>query len=88
MNIKDEHLDSYIRNPLTGKVEWVRMISPDLYIHLYNAGLTHLFEIEKIVEKKVEVIVSNIHTEFEEKVKEIENDILIISKIDGEDGII
>jgi len=51
LKIKEEYLDSFIQNPFTGKIEYVRIIDKDLYKYLYNTGLKHLFE-EIITKKK------------------------------------
>jgi len=42
--IKDENLDLYISEPITGKHLWVRTINPEIYPYLDSYGYEWLFE--------------------------------------------
>lgn len=49
LKLKPEYTDVIVSCPFTGLNTHLKFLDPAMYIHWYNKGLTHLFE---VIEKK------------------------------------
>jgi hypothetical protein len=45
LKIKDEYINLKMSSPFTSELTELRFLDKSMYIHYYNAGYQHLFEI-------------------------------------------
>jgi hypothetical protein len=66
IRLKEGYLNTVLSDPFTGKMQSLRFLSKDMYIHYYNRGYQYLFEeilpIEEekpVEEDKIEIEIEN-----------------------------